>query len=94
MADKINIEPLGARVLVLPIEGESQTPGGVLLPETAKEKPQQGTIEAIGNSEEMTTDLKVGDRVLFPKYTGTEVKYNGNTYLLMDETDVLARINA
>ncbi|MBN1679313.1 MAG: co-chaperone GroES [Anaerolineae bacterium] len=92
MADKINIEPLGARVLVLPIEGESQSPGGVLLPETAKEKPQQGTIEAIGDPDEMETDLKVGDRVLFPKYTGTEIKYEGNTYLLMNEDDVLARI--
>jgi chaperonin GroES len=89
---KINIEPLGARVLVLPIEGEAQSPGGVLLPETAKEKPQQGTIEAIGDAEEMTTDLKVGDRVLFPKYTGTEIKYEGKTYLLMNEEDVLARI--
>jgi chaperonin GroES len=92
MSNKINIEPLGARVLVLPIEGESQSPGGVLLPETAKEKPQQGTIEAIGNSEDRTTDLKVGDRVLFPKYTGTEIKYQGKTYLLMNEEDVLARI--
>jgi len=88
----INIEPLGARVLVLPVEGESQTPGGVLLPETAKEKPQQGTIEAVGNEEEMITDLKVGDLVLFPKYTGTEIKFEGNTYLLMDEDSVLARI--
>ncbi|MBN2303999.1 MAG: co-chaperone GroES [Anaerolineae bacterium] len=92
MAKKINIEPLGARVLVLPLEGESQSPGGVLLPETAKEKPQQGTIEATGDSEEMVTDLKVGDRVLFPKYTGTEIKYEGKTYLLMNEDDVLARI--
>jgi chaperonin GroES len=92
MAENINIEPLGARVLVLPIEGESQSPGGVLLPETAKEKPQQGTIEAVGSEEEMMTDLKIGDRVLFPKYTGTEIKYQGNTYLLMNEDDVLARI--
>ena len=93
MADKTKIEPLGARVLVLPVEGETQTAGGVLLPETAKEKPQQGTIEAIGNSEEMTTDLKVGDLVLFPKYTGTEIKYDGKTFLLMSEEEVLARIN-
>jgi chaperonin GroES len=92
MAKKLNIEPLGARVLVLPLEGESQTPGGVLLPETAKEKPQQGTVEAIGDPDEMETDLKVGDRVLFPKYTGTEIKFEGNTYLLMNEDDVLARI--
>ncbi len=92
MSKKISIEPLGARVLVLPLEGESQSPGGVLLPETAKEKPQQGTIEAIGDPDEMETDLKVGDRVLFPKYTGTEIKFEGKTYLLMNEDDVLARI--
>ncbi len=91
MAD-INIEPLGARVLVLPIEDESQTPGGILLPETAKEKPQQGTIEAVGSEDEMMTDLSIGDRVLFPKYTGTEIKFEGKTYLLMNEDDVLARI--
>jgi chaperonin GroES len=89
---EINIEPLGARVLILPVEGESQTPGGVLLPQTAKEKPQQGIIKAVGNEEEMVTDLKVGDRVLFPKYTGTEIKFEGETYLLMDEDSVLARI--
>jgi chaperonin GroES len=93
MGDTIKIEPLGARVLVLPLEGDSQSPGGVLLPETAKEKPQQGTIEAVGDEEEMTTNLKVGDLVLFPKYTGTEIKYEGKTYLLMNEDDVLARIN-
>lgn len=91
MAD-INIEPLGARVVILPVEGESQTPGGILLPETAKEKPQQGIIKAVGSEDEMVTDLKVGDRVLFPKYTGTEIKFQGETYLLMDEDSVLARI--
>jgi len=89
---KTNIEPLGARVLILPLEGETQTPGGILLPETAKEKPQQGIIEAVGSDEEMNTDLKIGDRVLFPKYTGTEIKFEGQTYLLMNEDDVLARI--
>jgi chaperonin GroES len=94
MADKIKIEPLGARVLILPIENESQTPSGILLPETAKEKPQQGSVEAVGSKDEMTTNLKVGDRVLFPKYTGTEIKHEGKTYLLMDESDVLARINS
>ncbi|MBN1565010.1 MAG: co-chaperone GroES [Anaerolineae bacterium] len=88
----MNIEPLGARVVILPIEGESQTPGGILLPETAKEKPQQGIIKAVGNEDDMMTDLKVGDRVLFPKYTGTEIKFQGETYLLMDEDSVLARI--
>jgi chaperonin GroES len=91
MAD-ISIEPLGARVVILPVEGESQTPGGILLPDTAKEKPQQGIVKAVGSEDEMMTDLKVGDRVLFPKYTGTEIKFEGETYLLMDEDSVLARI--
>jgi chaperonin GroES len=91
-AKKTGIEPLGARVLILPLEGETQTPGGILLPETAKEKPQQGIIEAVGSEDEMNTDLKIGDRVLFPKYTGTEIKFEGQTYLLMNEDDVLARI--
>jgi len=89
----VKIEPLGARVLLLPSEGEEQTASGLYLPETAKEKPQQGTVEAVGDSEEMSTDLKVGDVVIFPKYSGTEIKFDGVTYLLMDEGDVLARIN-
>ena len=89
----VNIEPLGARVQILPSEGEGQTASGLYLPETAKEKPQQGTVEAVGDSEEMITDLKVGDVVIFPKYSGSEIKYDGATYLLMDEGDVLARVN-
>ncbi|MBN1965796.1 MAG: co-chaperone GroES [Anaerolineae bacterium] len=88
----VSIEPLGARVLILPDEGEQQTASGIYLPETAKEKPQRGTIEAVGDSEEMVTDLAVGDKVLFPKYSGTEIKLDGTAYLLMDEGDVLARI--
>ncbi len=90
----VNVEPLGARVLILPSEGEEQTASGIYLPETAKEKPQQGTIEAVGDEEEMVTDLKVGDVVLFPKYGGTEIKLDGVSYLLMEEGDVLARIKS
>ena len=89
MAD-INIEPLGARVVILPVEGESQTPGGILLPETAKEKPQQGIIKAVGSEDEMMTDLKIGDRVLFPKYTGTEFKIEDEDYLVIESGDLLA----
>jgi len=88
----VKIEPLGARVLILPDEGEEKTNSGIYLPETAKEKPQQGTVEAVGDEEEMTTNLKAGDKVLFPKYSGNEIKIDGKTYLLMDEADVLARI--
>lgn len=88
----MTIEPLGTRVLIKPLDQESTTASGLYLPETAKEKPQQGTIAAIGNVEEMTTGLQAGDRVLFPKYTGTEVQLNGSTYLVMEENEVLARL--
>ena len=87
------IEPLGARVLIRPLEKETQTASGIILPETAKEKPQQGTVEAVGDEEEMVSGLAVGDRVLFPKYTGTEIEIEGVTLLIMDEGDVLARIS-
>ncbi len=90
----MSIEPLGARVLIRPLEQETQTASGIILPETAKEKPQQGTVEAVGDEEEMMTDLAVGERVLFPKYTGTEVEIDGVTFLIMEEGDVLARISS
>lgn len=86
------IEPLGNRVLVKVLEADNTTPSGIVLPETAKEKPQEGLIEAVGNEEEMLSDLKVGDVVLFAKYSGTEIKQNGTAYLLLNEDDVLARL--
>jgi chaperonin GroES len=89
----MTIEPLGTRVLIRPVEQESTTASGLYLPETAKEKPQEGIIEAIGDEEEMMTDLAVGDKVIFPKYSGSEIKMNGVEYLIMEENDVLARIN-
>jgi chaperonin GroES len=85
----INIEPLGSRVLIRPLEQESKTASGLLLPETAKEKPQTGEIVAIGDDE--VIKLKVGDRVLFAKYSGTEFKLDGAEYILFESTDVLAR---
>jgi chaperonin GroES len=88
---EINIEPLGSRVLIRPLEQESKTASGLLLPETAKEKPQSGEVVAIGDDEEIR--LKVGDRVLFAKYSGTEFKYDGVEYILFESTDVLARLN-
>lgn len=87
------IEPMGTRVLIRPLEKESKTASGIILPETAKEKPQLGMIEAVGDSEEMMTDLSVGDKILFPKYTGTEIQLDGIDYLIMEEGDVLARIS-
>lgn len=88
----MTIEPLGTRVLIRPLEQETMTASGIVLPETAKEKPQQGIIEAIGNEDEMLSGLAVGDRILFPKYTGTEIQLEGVDYLIMEEADVLARI--
>ena len=86
------IEPLGARVLIRPIEQETMTKSGIVLPETTKEKPQQGLIEAIGSDEEMLTDLAVGDKVLFAKYTGNPIEVDGDEYIIMEEGDVLARL--
>lgn len=86
----IKIQPMGARVLIQPLEQESKTSSGLLLPETAKEKPQTGVVVAVGDDEEIK--LKVNDKVLFAKYTGTEVKLDGQEYLLMECSDVLARL--
>lgn len=88
------IQPMGARVLIRPAQKENKTNSGLILPETAKEKPQQGTVEAIGGEDDMQTDLAVGDTVIFPKYSGSEIKMDGVEYLIMDESDVLARINS
>ncbi len=86
----IQIEPLGARVLVKPLEQEGKTASGLYLPETAKEKPQTGLVVAVGDDEEIK--LKVNDKVLFAKYTGTEFKVDGTDYLLMECNDILARL--
>ena len=88
----MTIEPMGARVLVRPLEQETTTKSGIILPETAKEKPQRGLIEAVGSTEEMMTDLSVGDKVLFAKYTGNEIQIDGTDYIIMEEGDVLARL--
>ena len=87
------IQPMGARVLIRPAQKENKTNSGLILPETAKEKPQQGSVEAIGGEDDMLTDLAVGDTVIFPKYSGSEIKMDGVEYLIMDEGDVLARVN-
>lgn len=86
----VSIEPLGARVLVRPLEQGEKTASGLYLPETAKEKPQTGVVVAIGDDESIK--LKVNDKVLFAKYTGTEFKMDGVEYLLMDCNDILARL--
>jgi chaperonin GroES len=88
---KPNIQPLGARVLIRPLEQESKTSSGLYLPETAKEKPQTGEVVAVGDDE--SVNLKVKDKVLFAKYSGTELKFDNVNYLLLDANDVLARLN-
>lgn len=90
---KVNIKPLADRVLVKPAEAEQKTAGGIIIPDTAKEKPQKGTVVAVGSGkkdEPMT--VKVGDEVLYGKYSGTELNVEGNDYLMMRESDILAII--
>lgn len=89
----MNIKPLADRVLILPTAAEEVTMGGIIIPDTAKEKPLRGTVKAVGNGtkdEEMV--LKEGDQVLYGKYAGTELELEGEKYLIMRQSDVLAVI--
>jgi len=96
MASKLKLKPLGGRVIVEPIEQEEMTAGGIILPETAKEKPQEGKILAAGpgdrdeDGERIAMEVKVGDKVLYAKYSGTEVKVDGKKLLILREADILA----
>ena len=96
MASKLKLKPLGGRVIVEPIEQEEMTAGGIILPETAKEKPQEGKILAAGPGERdedgnrIAMEVKVGDKVLYAKYSGTEVKVDGKKLLILKENDILA----
>jgi chaperonin GroES len=96
MASKLKLKPLGGRVIVEPIEQEEMTAGGIILPETAKEKPQEGKILASGPGERdeagnrIAMEVKVGDKVLYAKYSGTEVKVEGKKLLILRESDILA----
>lgn len=92
----ITMRPLGSRLVIEPIEQEDITAGGIVLPETAKEKPQKGTVLATGpgerndKGERIPLDVQVGDVVLYAKYSGTEVKYDGKKLLILRESDVFA----
>lgn len=96
----MNLRPLNDRVVVEPIEQESTTASGLVLPETAKEKPQQGKVLAVGpgardeDGERMALDVEVGDTVLFAKYAGTEIKLDGNKVLIMKESDILGVVQS
>ncbi|MCF6157929.1 MAG: co-chaperone GroES [wastewater metagenome] len=93
-----NIKPLDDRVVIEPIEAEEKTAGGIVLPDTAKEKPMQGKVVAIGEGRMLESGkraeilVKNGDKVLYGKYAGTEVTLDGKTYLVMRESDILAKI--
>lgn len=89
------IKPVGDRVVIEPIEKEVTTASGIVLPDTAKEKPQEGKVVAVGfrrneKGEIQPLDVKEGDRVIFSKYAGTELKYQDKEYLIMRESDILA----
>ena len=90
---KLNIKPLADRVLIKPSAAETTTASGIIIPDSAKEKPQKGTVVAVGNGtkdEPMT--VKVGDSVLYGKYAGTELKFDGEDFLIMRESDIYAII--
>jgi chaperonin GroES len=95
----MDLRPLGDRVVVKPVEREERTKSGIVLPDTAKEKPQEGIVEAIGtgrildNGSKVPMELKVGDRVLYAKYAGNEFKLEDVEYLIISEKDVLAIVN-
>ena len=92
----INVKPLGDRVLVQPIEEQETKKGGIIIPDTAKEKPQEGTVIAVGagklsdKGDRQPLEVKEGDRVLFAKYGGTEFKLDGEDLLVLRESDILA----
>ncbi len=89
----LNIKPLADRVLVEPVAAESTTVSGIIIPDNAKEKPQKGTVVAIGNGKkDEPLTVKVDDTVLYGKYSGTELKFEGKDYLIMRETDIFAII--
>jgi chaperonin GroES len=97
-ATKVTIKPLEDRIVVQANEAETTTASGIVIPDTAKEKPQEGTVIAVGpgriddNGNRVPIDVKVGDTVLFSKYGGTEVKYGSDEYLVLSARDVLAII--
>ncbi|MCC8186073.1 MAG: co-chaperone GroES [Bacteroides sp.] len=87
----MNIKPLADRVLIVPAPAEEKTVGGIIIPDTAKEKPLKGEVVAVGQgTKEEEMILKVGDTVLYGKYAGTELEFEGNKYLIMRQSDVVA----
>ncbi len=90
---KLNIKPLADRVLLEPMEAETKTASGIIIPDNAKEKPQKATVVAVGSgTKDNPMTVKIGDTVLYGKYSGTELKFEGKDYLIMSEKDILAVI--
>lgn len=91
MAKTLSIKPLADRVIVKPAAAEEKTAGGIIIPDTAKEKPQRGTVVAAGpGKKDEPVTVAVGDTVLYGKYSGTEISIEGDDYLIMRESDILA----
>ena len=95
----VSIKPLEDRILVKAIDAEQTTASGLVIPDTAKEKPQEGEVLAVGpgrfeDGQRLPLDIKVGDKVIYSKYGGTEVKYNGEEYLILSSRDVLAVLDS
>lgn len=91
----MNIKPLGDRIVIKVLEKEEKTKGGIVLPDTAKEKPQKGEVLAVGSGEiiegkKVPLEVKVGDKIIFSKYAGTEIKLDDEEYLILRQSDVLA----
>ena len=92
------LKPLGDRIIIELVESEEKTASGIVLPDSAKEKPQEGKVVAVGtgrvleNGDRVALEVTVGDRIIFSKYAGTEVKYDGKEYLILRESDILAII--
>src|SRR5947199_6320926 len=95
---KTKLRPLDDRVVVKPVEAEERTAGGIVLPDTAKEKPQRGTVVSVGpgklldSGERGTLSVTVGDEVIYGKYSGTEIEVNGRDVKILRETDILAKV--
>lgn len=86
----MKVKPMDDRLLIRPLEPESKTPSGIIIPDTAKEKPVMGQVEAVGNDEELQKVIKVGDKVIFAKYGGEEISIEGKDYRIIQRSDVLA----
>ena len=91
---KVNIRPLGERVVIKSAPAEEKTASGIIIPDSAKEKPQQGTVVAVPTEKDSPVTVKVGDVVLYGKYAGTELSHEGEDFLIMKQEDILAVLNS